>query len=111
MLLAYSMVIHPSSAVKLKVTRVGADLGFSIFAARNIKYHEPIYELTGAMPGDSEAQHSELSAITPHEHHSLPDLDTRILFGPARFVNHLCKDFNVEVCIVFFRSCIVSWFC
>ena len=102
MLLAYSMVIHPSSAVKLKVTRVGPDLGFSIYAARNIKYHEAIYELTGAMPGDSETQHSQLSAITPHQNHSLPDLAIRILFGPARFINHLCKNFNVEVCMVFF---------
>ena len=92
MLLAYFMVIHLSSAVKLKVTRVGTDLGFFIFVARNIKYHEPIYELTGVMPDDSKAQHSELSAITPHHNHSLPDLDIQILFGPACFVNHLCKD-------------------
>ncbi len=106
--MAYSMVIHPSSAVKLKVTRVGSDLGFSIFAARDIKLHEAIYELTGAMPSDSEAQHSQLSAITPHQNHSLPDLAPRILFGPARFINHLCKNFNVEVRTAFFLSHINS---
>lgn len=104
MLLAYSMVIHPSSTVKLRVTRMGSDdtLGFSIFATKNIKLNDPIYELTGAMPEDSKTPHSELSAITPHSDHSLPDQDARILFGPARFVNHRCKDFNIEVSVVSF---------
>ena len=99
MLLAYSMVIHPNSAVKLTVTRMGqdGDLGFSIIATRNIKFNEPIYELTGAMPGDYETPHSELSAITPHEDHSLPDFASRIFFGLVRFMNHLCQDFNTEI--------------
>ena len=98
MLLAYSMIIHPSCAVKLRVTRMGDTLGFSIFATKDIKQNDSIYELTGAMPEDSKTPHSELSAITPHSDHCLPDQATHILFGPARFVNHLCKDFNIEVC-------------
>jgi hypothetical protein len=103
MLLAYSMVIHQSSIVRLRVTTMGPDmLGFSIFAKKDIKLNDPIYELIGAMPEDSEAPHSELSAITPHIDHCLPDQAPRIFFGPARFVNHLCKDFNVEVCVVSF---------
>ena len=104
MLLAYSMIIHPSSAVKLRVTRMGPDgaLGFSIFAKKDIKLDDPIYELTGAMPWDSKTPHSELSAILPHEDHRLPDRAARIFFGPARFVNHRCKDFNAAVGVITF---------
>ena len=99
MLIAYSTIIHRFSAVQLKVTKMGQDdkLGFSIYARRDIKCHDPIYELIGIMPGDTEAQHSELSVITPHQDHSLPDVHPRLFFGPARFINHRCRNFNAEV--------------
>lgn len=85
--------------VQLRITRLGQEgnLGFAIYANRDIKCQESIYELIGAMPVDAETPHSGLSAIDPHPDQDLADGDSRFLFGPARFINHLCKDFNVEV--------------
>ena len=53
--------------VQLKVTRMGQEdnLGFAIYATRHIKGGDPIYELIGAMPGDSKTPHSGLSTPTP----------------------------------------------
>jgi len=85
--------------VQLKVTRMGQEdnLGFAIYATRHIKGGDPIYELIGAMPGNSKTPHSGLSTITPHPDQALPNLAPRFLFGPVRFINHLCQNFNVEV--------------
>lgn len=75
MLLAYSLVIQPSSVVRLRITRMGQEgvLGFAIYAAEDIKCDETIYELIGAMPADAETPHSGLSAISPHPDQDLPD--------------------------------------
>ena len=85
--------------MQLRVTRMGQEdnLGFAIYTTRHIKRGDPIYELIGAMPGDSETPLSGLSSITPHPDQALLDLAPRLLFGPARFINHLCQNFNVEV--------------
>ena len=85
--------------VQLRVTRMGQEgnLGFAICTTRRIKRGDPIYELIGAMPGDSKTPLSGLSAITPHPDQALLDLAPRFLFGPAHFINHLCQNFNVEV--------------
>ncbi|KAF8803048.1 SET domain-containing protein, partial [Phlegmacium glaucopus] len=64
--------------------------------ARNV-LHKGIYlyELLGMMAADSEAMHSRLSEIFPHPTQK-KGTDPRILFGPARFINHDCKLSNVE---------------
>ncbi len=44
------------------------------------------YELIGAIPGDTETQHSEPSAITLHQDQRVPDLAAavgEVQFGPV----------------------------
>jgi hypothetical protein len=73
--------------------------GFAIHARRAIQENEVIHELIGMMPLDNDTPHSRLSEITPHPAHNQSAQDPRILFGPIRFINHLCLHFNAEVSI------------
>ncbi|KAJ6454027.1 hypothetical protein C8R47DRAFT_1228846 [Mycena vitilis] len=89
-LCAYTVLLAPWSAVKLRVTRMGPSdtKGFAIVAARDLKENEYIYELAGLMSIDTAelAQHTDLSVVT------FPGHDTKhILFGPIRLVNHDCQ--------------------
>lgn len=87
------------SCVKLGVRTFGEQLskGFGIFARVDLKKNSIIYELSGALAADDEAERTELSVIK-----TLPDDPktlgySHVLFGPARFINHLCEDYNAEV--------------
>ena len=73
--------------------------GFSIHARCAIQKNQVIHELIGMMPLDNDSPHSRLSEITPHPAHNQSPQNLRILFGPIRFINHLCLHFNAEVCI------------
>lgn len=94
------MVLSPRSIVKLSVVAMGAERekGSAIHARKNIQKNQTIYELIGMMPHDNDTANTHLSEITPvpGQDQSLGEL--RILFGPIRFVNHLCRDFNAAVC-------------
>lgn len=96
---AYNMVISPNSCIKLSTIVMGCngERGFAIHARRSIQKNEVIYELIGMMPLDNNSPHSRLSEITPHPAHNQSPQDLRILFGPIRFINHLCLHFNAEV--------------
>ena len=98
---AYTMVISPKSCIKLSTIVMGnnGERGFAIHARRTIQKNEVIHELIGMMPLDNDTPHSRLSEITPHPVHNQSHEDPRILFGPIRFINHLCLHFNAEVCI------------
>jgi hypothetical protein len=95
---AYSLLIIKHSSVRLTV--VGTYDGcpeFGVKATRNLLQDEFIYELAGLIPTDGLAAHSNLSTVTPH-----PDqgegTESRVLFGPIRYINHHCTSYNVQVC-------------
>lgn len=90
------MVINGSAAVRLKVYHLGGFRGFGIEASVDLSKGEIIYELAGLTATDSKTPHSELSAIMTHPSQGMVE-KSRILFGPIRFVNHLCSNFNAEV--------------
>ncbi|KAF8964935.1 hypothetical protein BDZ97DRAFT_1918635 [Flammula alnicola] len=95
-LAAYSMVINEAGSVKLSTLPMGRgkELGFSIQAKKDFKKNEIIYELLGLMPMDNETPHSRLSEVRVHSSQNQPSGSVRVLSGPIRFVNHLCKEFN-----------------
>jgi hypothetical protein len=98
-LTAYSMVINPLSPVKLiqRVVGPGGPRGFGIVARRFIQEKEYIYELPGMIAKNARPRiQSRLSIITPHYRQNQGS-EGRILFGPLRFVNHICKGFNIVV--------------
>jgi hypothetical protein len=73
--------------------------GFAIFASRDLKANEFIYELSGLMSIDFVADHTNLSVVT------YPGESTKhILFGPIRLINHDCRP-NVEVMFLSDFSC------
>ncbi|KAJ6516826.1 hypothetical protein C8R47DRAFT_1088438 [Mycena vitilis] len=93
-LCAYTVLLAPWSAVKLRVPRMGPsnNKSFAIFAARDLKENELIYELPGLLSMDIAdiAHQTNLSVVT------LPGRNSKhILFGPIRLVNHGCQA-NVE---------------
>lgn len=97
LLAAYGMVVEGCSAdVRLKVILTGGHLQFAVTATRDLPKGVYLYELAGIMAADTEALHSRLSEITPHRSQGKGTVP-KILFGPARFVNHDCKNANVEV--------------
>lgn len=73
-------------------------LGFGIIARKFIKKDESIYELIGLMPGDDKAARTDLSVIQPHPDQNQSKRAHRVLFGPVRFLNHLCHSSNAAVC-------------
>src|SRR6266700_3081047 len=79
--MAYSTVINPFSPVKLVQRMIGPDgpRGFGIIAK----------------PACPSIQ-SKLSVIIPH-HCQRQGTEERVFFGPLRFVNHLCKGYNIVV--------------
>ena len=70
------------------------DLGFGVQATRAIGEGEYVYELSGLLSIDNNTPHTRLSESTPFGDSSQ---DLRVLFGPIRFVNHQCINFNAEV--------------
>ena len=96
---AYTTVINPSSPVKLVQRPIGprGPRGFGIVARRPIQKNEYIYELPG-MIAKSARPHiqSKLSVIIPH-HSQKQGKEERVFFGPLRFVNHMCEEYNVSV--------------
>ncbi|KAJ7880229.1 hypothetical protein B0H13DRAFT_2542280 [Mycena leptocephala] len=89
---AYTVLLAPWSPVQLRVLRMGPlhTKGFAIFASRDLKANEFIYELSGLMSIDFVADHTNLSVVT------YPGESTKhILFGPIRLINHDCRP-NVE---------------
>lgn len=93
------MVINPSSIVKLSCIRLGQEetLGFAIHATKPIPKGLHIHELMGLMPGDNKWPSSEVSRIKPSSVHNQSNRVERVLFGPIRFVNHICTTPNIEV--------------
>ncbi|KAJ7467347.1 hypothetical protein B0H11DRAFT_2306404 [Mycena galericulata] len=85
---AYIVVIAPWSVVRLKVSPMGATQtrGFGVEAVLDLEENEFIYELSGLLSTDLDAEHTELSKTTSPE-----DGIERIIFGPIRFLNHDCK--------------------
>jgi len=75
---------------------MGKKKEFGVEAARNFCKGEYIYELVGHVPIDSLAKHTDLSVTVPHVNQG-EALEPRVLFGPIRFINHHCKQYNVEV--------------
>ncbi|KAJ7805831.1 hypothetical protein B0H14DRAFT_3484684 [Mycena olivaceomarginata] len=89
---AYTVLLAPWSPVQLRVLRMGPlhTKGFAIFASRDLKANEFIYELSGLMSIDFVADHTNLSVVT------YPGESTKhILFGPICLINHDCRP-NVE---------------
>jgi hypothetical protein len=64
--------------------------GFGIVASVPLLAGEYIYELTGLLSVDGNAEHTRLSEIRA------ADNTVRILFGPLRMLNHDCNP-NAEV--------------
>jgi hypothetical protein len=93
---AYSFLYLKHSDVKLKATTIRQRKQFGVEACRKFCTGEYIYELVGLVPIDGKAKHTELSVTTPHIDQG-EALEPRVLFGPIRFINHHCKDSNVEV--------------
>jgi len=91
------MLINPGASVKLSAVDVGSKRRFGIRAAREIKKNDIIHELIGLMPMDNETPHTRISEITPSSGQNQPTDALRILFGPMRFVNHLCSNSNASV--------------
>jgi hypothetical protein len=69
-------------------------LGFGIKAMRAINKEDYVYELAGLLAIDNDTPHTHLSETTPFGGSSQ---DIRVFFGPIRFVNHECVNFNAEV--------------
>ena len=101
---AHSMIIQPNAAVKLSTIKLGPskNIGFAIHARRLIRKGEAIPELIGMMPMDNDTPHTNLSSIQPHFSQNQDHRSERVLFGPIRFINHLCINFNAEVSFPFF---------
>jgi len=99
MLLAYSFVINPQSKIALKQVPLGSDQtrGFAVVATCEILKDATVHELIGMMPSDGKTPDSDLSAIRPHPDSNQSAGVRRILFGPARFINHMCKSYNAAV--------------
>ena len=98
-LMAYSMVINPLSPIKLVQRIIGphGPRGFGIIAQRSIQKNEYIYELPGMIAKTSRPSiQSNLSIIIPH-HRQRQGTEERVFFGPLRFVNHMCKEYNIMV--------------
>lgn len=98
-LASYAMLVGfgERAHVGLRIRQIGG-LGFSVVARKNLPEGIYIYELTGMMAADGEAIHSRLSEITPYpSQRKVKGCQPRVLFGPARFINHDCNP-NVEVC-------------
>jgi hypothetical protein len=100
--LAHAQLLSAESPVRLKVVRMGDEggKGFGIQASRNIGKGELIYELIGLMAIDSVTSNSGLSEIHPHKTQVGRKRDRanpRVLVGPLRYVNHVCKGSNVSV--------------
>jgi hypothetical protein len=93
-------VIHPDSPVGLRwIEFHNREHGFGIVATAEIPEGRPIYELVGAIASGPTSNDSQLSSITTHEH-SVHDKclgTSRILYGPLRFVNHRCLNYNAQV--------------
>lgn len=107
------MVINPLSPVKLVQRPIGIDgeRGFGIVAKRFIKEGEYIFELPGMIAKTSAPSlQTQLSMIIPHRRQK-QGTTARVLFGPLRFVNHICKGFNVTVSriSVYFLYCVNNW--
>lgn len=97
--MAYTMVINPSSPVKLVQRKIGPDgpRGFGIVARRPIQENEYIYELPGMIAKSARPNiQSKLSVIVPH-HSQKQGKGERVFFGPLRFVNHQCEGYSVVV--------------
>jgi hypothetical protein len=96
-LTAYPLVILEDSVVRLRVLDLGPEgKGFGIFAQKDIVAGEIIYELPGLVAIDATEEHSHLSSIIPHPEQGLGS-NSRVFFGPIRFINHRCHLFNVGV--------------
>ena len=93
------MVVNPISPVKLVQRPMipNGPRGFGIIARRFIQEGEYIYELPGMIAKTSRPNiQSTLSIIIPH-HRQNQGSEERVLFGPLRFVNHICKGSNITV--------------
>ena len=80
-------------------------LGFAIHATAAITTGSEIRELAGLMPKDGRAKHSEVSCIRPSSEHNQSSRVQRVLFGPIRFINHICDKPNAEVS---YKLCLVN---
>ena len=69
-------------------------LGFGVKATRAINQGDYVYELAGLLATDNDTPHTRLSETIPFGSSSQ---DIRVFFGPIRFVNHECVNFNAEV--------------
>ena len=96
---AYALVVNPKSRVRLSCVAMGVTkaLGFAIRAATDIAEGTELRELVGLMPRDGRARHSEVSCIQPSSEHNQSSKVQRVLFGPIRFLNHICGNPNTEV--------------
>ena len=92
--------IGESAEVALKTRQINGELGFSVVAKIDLPEGVYVYQLFGMMAADSEAIHSRLSEIIPYTSQRKKGKHPRVLFGPARFINHDCCP-NVEVSFSF----------
>jgi len=101
---AYTMVVNPASPIKLIQRLIGPNgpRGFGITARRFIQKGEYLYELPGMIAKTSRPNiQSNLSIIIPH-HRQQQGSEERVLFGPLRFVNHVCEGSNITASLQFF---------
>ena|ERR1700734_1598946 len=98
----YYLIVHEDSPVRLKKLEIkspmqehqpagrGEKYQFGVKAIEDIPTNVFIPELLGLMASDTEADHSGLSEIAPHPKQTGPT-EPRMMIGPLRFVNHICK--------------------
>ncbi|KAJ3515190.1 hypothetical protein NMY22_g14514 [Coprinellus aureogranulatus] len=97
-LAAYSMLIDPQSRLRLRAIRMGPDraFGFGLFARQPIPANTELWEGLGVMPYDNSTPTTNLSLITVADGQDQRPGLARILYGPMRMVNHLCRTYNSE---------------
>jgi hypothetical protein len=95
----YPLLICPSSDVRLtKLRRKNCPIEFGIVTRRTIAKNTIIYPLVGMMASDTNLQdHTELSVMSQKHRVQTGPKGARIMTGPARLVNHVCRRYNAEV--------------
>jgi hypothetical protein len=66
--------------------------GFGIRARVDLEAEEWLFELAGLVPTNSCDEHDQLSVIKRSNHGQ-----RRLLAGPIRFINHICRIPNAQV--------------
>ncbi|KAF6761130.1 hypothetical protein DFP72DRAFT_880172 [Ephemerocybe angulata] len=97
---AYGVLLNSRSLVKLRVTSLDdGSHGFALYSRHDIAAGEYIWEALGKVPADNLTSTSSLSMIrtTAKQNQAKGQELERVLYGPARMINHRCKMYNVAL--------------